>query len=57
MHVDIITVLPELVEPVLRAGVIGRAGRDGTFTWRVIALRSFAVGRHRVTQRENTGPT
>jgi tRNA (guanine37-N1)-methyltransferase len=55
MHVDIITVLPELVEPVLKAGVVGRAGRDGTYTWRVIPLRAFAVGRHRITDEAPFG--
>ena len=49
MHVDFISVLPEMFAPLLSCGVVGRAANGGAFSWRVLPLRAFATGRHRIT--------
>lgn len=55
MHIDFISLLPDVFEPVMRASVVGRAAGAGRFTWRAIPLRSFASGRHRVTDEPPFG--
>jgi len=49
MRIDIVTLFPGLVEPALRESVIGRARARGLVDIRVVNLRDYAVGRHRVT--------
>ena len=47
MHVHVVTIFPAMVEAVLGAGVIGRAGARGTVTFDVRDLRDFTDDRHR----------
>ena len=49
MRIDIVTLFPEMVEPVLAASMIGRARARGLVDIRVDNLRDWAAGRHRVT--------
>jgi tRNA (guanine37-N1)-methyltransferase len=49
MRIDIVTLFPEMVEPVLAASMLGRARARGLVDIRVAGLRDYAEGRHRVT--------
>ena len=49
MRIDVLTVFPEMFGPVLDAGVVGRAIRNGLADVRVHDLRDFAHDRHRST--------
>lgn len=49
MRFDILTLFPRLFEPFLEEGVLGRAVKKGLIDIRLIDIRSFARGRHRVT--------
>ncbi|HLH71247.1 MAG TPA: tRNA (guanosine(37)-N1)-methyltransferase TrmD [Candidatus Dormibacteraeota bacterium] len=46
MRFDVITIFPELFEPVFAHGVVGRAIRRGLVTLQVHDLRAFATDRH-----------
>ncbi len=47
MKFTVITILPELVEPSLAAGVVGRAREAGTITVETINPRDFTKDKHR----------
>lgn len=47
MRIDVLTLFPEMVEPVVAASMLGRARRRGLVDIRVVDLRDYAVGRHR----------
>ncbi len=49
MRIDIVTLFPGMVEPVLAASVVGRARARGLVDIRVVNLRDYAEGKHRVT--------
>ncbi len=49
MRIDIVTLFPAMVEPTLTASVLGRARARGLVDIRVVNLRDYAEGRHRVT--------
>ena len=49
MRIDVVTVFPDMFAPVLAAGVVGRAIRNGIADVRMWDLRSFARDRHRST--------
>ena len=49
MRIDIVTLFPAMVEPVLGESMIGRARRRGVVDIRVANLRDYAGGKHRVT--------
>ena len=49
MRIDIVTLFPGLVEPALSESMIGRARTRGLVDIRVVNLRDYAEGRHRVT--------
>ena len=55
MHVDFLTLMPEMFGPVLNTGVIGRAAVAQRFSWRAVHIRSFATGRHRITDEAPFG--
>jgi tRNA (guanine37-N1)-methyltransferase len=46
---DIVTLFPDMVERPLRESIIGRAAARGLIRVRVVGLRRFGVGPHRVT--------
>jgi tRNA (guanine37-N1)-methyltransferase len=48
MIVDVVTIFPQMVEPALAEGVIGRARASGLVDVRVRDLRDFTTDRHRV---------
>jgi tRNA (guanine37-N1)-methyltransferase len=49
MRIDIVTLFPDMVEPVLAASMLGRARARGLVDIRVVNLRDYAEGKHRVT--------
>jgi tRNA (guanine37-N1)-methyltransferase len=49
MRIDIVTLFPAIVEPALAESMIGRARTRGLVDIRVVNLRDYAEGRHRVT--------
>src|SRR5438876_10060624 len=49
MRVDIVTLFPGMVEPALAESMLGRARARGLVDIRVVNLRDYAEGRHRVT--------
>lgn len=46
LHVDILTLFPELFPPVLNASILGRAREAGVFTWSTTDIRDFANNKH-----------
>src|SRR5438034_208675 len=48
MRIDIVTLFPGMVEPVLAESMLGRARARGLVDIRVVNLRDYAQGRHRV---------
>jgi len=49
VRIDIVTLFPGMVEPVLSESMLGRARTRGLVDIRVVNLRDYAEGRHRVT--------
>jgi tRNA (guanine37-N1)-methyltransferase len=49
MRIDVVTLFPGIVEPALAESMIGRARTRGIVDIRVVNLRDYADGRHRVT--------
>jgi tRNA (guanine37-N1)-methyltransferase len=49
LRIDIVTLFPGLVEPALGESMIGRARTRGLVDIRVVNLRDYAEGKHRVT--------
>src|SRR5438309_911824 len=49
MRIDIVTLFPAMIEPVLGESMIGRARRRGVVDIRVVNLRDYADGKHRIT--------
>jgi len=49
MRIDIVTLFPGMVEPVLATSMLGRARTRGLVDIRVVNLRDYATGKHRVT--------
>ena len=45
----VVALLPELVEPVCRAGVVGRACERGLLSMKLVSPRDFTSDRHRTT--------
>ena len=46
MWFGVVTLFPELVEPIAEHGVVGRAFRNGLLTLDCLQLRDFATDRH-----------
>lgn len=49
MRIDVITILPEIFEPVLDASIVGRARANGAIQVDVHDLRDWTTDRHRTT--------
>jgi tRNA (guanine37-N1)-methyltransferase len=49
MRIDIVTLFPGMVEPAVSESILGRARARGLVDIRVVNLRDYAGGRHRVT--------
>jgi len=49
MRIDIVTLFPTMVEPALSESMLGRARARGLVDIRVVNLRDYAEGKHRVT--------
>lgn len=47
MRLEIITLFPEVMEPYLKASILGRAQQEGHVSIRLVQLRDFARDRHR----------
>src|SRR5262249_61217863 len=48
MRIDIVTLFPGMVEPVVAESILGRARTRGLVDIRVVNLRDYAEGRHRI---------
>lgn len=48
-RIDILTLFPEMLQHTLDTSILGRARRQGVVEFRVVNIRDFANGRHRVT--------
>jgi len=46
---EVLTLFPGMIEAYLGASIMGRAAGKGLLRWRVVDLRRYGVGRHRVT--------
>src|SRR6266403_840046 len=55
MTVDIVTILPAMIEQPLAAGIVGRAIDRGTLDVKVRDLRDYTTDRHRVVDDEPYG--
>ena len=55
MHVDVVTIFPELFEPFARTSLMGRAVEQGLLTLSVHDLRDHTRDRHRVVDDEPYG--
>jgi tRNA (guanine37-N1)-methyltransferase len=49
VRIDIVTLFPAMIEPVLDESMLGRARRRGVVDIRVVNLRDYAGGKHRIT--------
>ena len=49
MRIDIVTLFPGIVEPAVSESILGRARARGLVDIRVVNLRDYAEGKHRVT--------
>jgi tRNA (guanine37-N1)-methyltransferase len=49
LRIDIVTLFPGIVEPALSESILGRARSRGLVDIRVVNLRDYAEGKHRVT--------
>jgi tRNA (guanine37-N1)-methyltransferase len=47
MRIDVVTLFPELFQPFLALGMVGRAVSSGALAVRLAALRDFGLGRHK----------
>ncbi|HEX5815473.1 MAG TPA: tRNA (guanosine(37)-N1)-methyltransferase TrmD [Methylomirabilota bacterium] len=47
MRIDVLTLFPQMVEPVIAASMLGRARSRRLVDIRVVDLRDYATGRHR----------
>lgn len=47
MRIEVLTLFPQMVEPVVAASMLGRARSRGLVDIRVVDLRDYATGRHR----------
>ncbi len=55
MRIDIVTLFPGMVEPALGESMLGRARSRGLVDIRVVNLRDYAEGRHRITDEPPFG--
>ncbi len=49
MNIDILTLFPEMVEPVIGASMLGRAVRNGILNINIVNIRNFSENKHRKT--------
>jgi tRNA (guanine37-N1)-methyltransferase len=49
MQIDVVTLFPEMFQGPFAVSMLARAQREGMLTLRVIGLRPFGVGEHRLT--------
>lgn len=47
MHLDVITIFPEMVRNLAKFGIVGRAIKNGLVSLNVVDLREFSTDRHR----------
>ena len=49
MNIDVLTLFPEMIEPVAAASMLGRASRNGILNIRAVNIRDFTQNKHRKT--------
>ena len=55
MHVDVVTIFPQLLDPFVSTSLLGRAVQEGLLTVAVHDLRDYTEDRHRVVDAEPYG--
>lgn len=48
MKISIITLFPEVIQPVLDSSILGRAQKKGKVSFKLVNLRAFGEGKHQV---------
>jgi len=49
LNCEILTLFPAIIEAYLGESIVGRAGKKGLLSTRVVDIRDYGIGRHRVT--------
>ncbi len=49
MEIDVLTLFPEMIQPIAEASMLGRASRNGLLTIRAVNIRDFTQNKHRKT--------
>lgn len=49
MNINVLTLFPEMIEPVAEASMLGRASRNGILSIRAVNIRDFTQNKHRKT--------
>ena len=49
MNIDVLTLFPEMIEPVAAASMLGRASKNGILDIRAVNIRDFTQNKHKKT--------
>ena len=49
MNIDVLTLFPEMIEPVAAASMLGRASKNGILNIRAVNIRDFTQNKHKKT--------
>lgn len=49
MNIDVLTLFPEMIEPVAEASILGRASRNGILNINAVNIRNFSENKHKKT--------
>ena len=49
MDIDVLTLFPEMIGPVVGASMLGRAAKNGILSVNVVNIRDFTQNKHRKT--------
>ena len=49
MHIDVLTLFPEMIDPVVNASMLGRASKNGILNVKTVNIRDFTKNKHKKT--------
>lgn len=49
MHIDVLTLFPEMIDPVVNASMLGRASKNGILKVNTVNIRDFTQNKHKKT--------
>ena len=49
MHIDVLTLFPEMIDPVVNASMLGRASKNGILNVNTVNIRDFTLNKHKKT--------